>query len=119
MLLRLGFFLALAMLPTSIACAQVVRFQTSLGDFDLVLNPTSNPALQSHVDNMLHYVLSGRHDDTVINRAATFFGTPFVLQMGNFETASPAVPATENGFLPIQTFDPIQGVPARVVGLSN
>ena len=107
------------MLPTSIACAQVVRFQTSVGDFDLVLNPTSNPALQGHVDNMLHYVLSGRYDATVINRAARYVGTPFVLQMGSYETASPAIPATADGFLPIETFDPIPGVPADYIGLSN
>jgi cyclophilin family peptidyl-prolyl cis-trans isomerase len=117
---RLGFFFALAMLPASVACAQVVRFQTSVGDFDLVLNPTSNPALQGHVDNLLHYVLSGRYDDTVINRAAKYFdGTPFVLQMGGFETPGPAIPSTINGFQPIETFDPIQGVPAIQVGLSN
>jgi cyclophilin family peptidyl-prolyl cis-trans isomerase len=112
---RLGFFLALVMLPTSGACAQVVRFQTSVGDFDLVLNPTSSPALQGHVDNMLHYVLSGRYDATVINRAAR----DFVLQMGGFEALSPAIPATVNGFPTIATFDPIHGVPASDVGLSN
>jgi cyclophilin family peptidyl-prolyl cis-trans isomerase len=116
---RLGFFLALAMVPSLVARAQVVRFQTSAGDFDLVLNPTSNPALQGHVDNMLHYVLSGRYDDTVINRADTNYGFPFVLQMGSFETASATIPATVNGFQPIETFDPIQGVPASAVGLSN
>jgi cyclophilin family peptidyl-prolyl cis-trans isomerase len=117
---RLGFFLTLALLPASIVCAQVVRFQTSIGDFDLVLNPTSNPLLQGHVDNMLHYVLSGRYDDTVINRAAKESdGTGFVLQMGGFETLSPAIPATVNGFQQIETFDPIEGVPAGFVGLSN
>ena len=116
---RLGFFLALVMLPASIVCGQVVRFQTSVGDFDLVLNPTSNPLLQGHVDNMLHYVLSGRYDDSVINRAQTYLGTPFVIQMGGFETLTAAVPATVNGFATIPTFDPIQGAPAAHFGLSN
>jgi cyclophilin family peptidyl-prolyl cis-trans isomerase len=120
MLRQLGLILALAILPASIATAQVVRFQTSVGDFDLVLNPTSNPLLQGHVDNMLHYVLSGRYDATVINRAAKFGdGTGFVLQMGGFETSSATIPANVNGFRTIETFDAIQGVPAIDVGLSN
>ncbi len=112
---RLCFIFVAALLPAAVAHGQVVRFQTSVGDFDLVLNPTSNPALQGHVDNMLHYVLSGRYDDTVINRAEH----DFVLQMGGFETLSTSVPATVSGFLPIETFDPIHVVPARDVGLSN
>ncbi len=118
---RTVFFIPLVVLLTSVACAQVVRFQTSVGDFDLVLNPTSNPALQGDVDNMLHYVLSGRYDDTVINRAAKYFdgSTPFVLQMGSFETTGPTIPAKVNGFQPIKTFDPVHSVPASAVGLSS
>ncbi len=117
---RFGYFLTLVMLSATISRAQVVRFQTSVGDFDLVLNPTSNPALQGHVDNILQYVLSGRYDDTVINRAARDqAGFPFVLQMGSFETLSPAVPGTINGFQPIPKFDSIQGAPAQQYGLSN
>jgi len=95
--------------------AQVVRFQTTLGEFDLVLNPTSDPYLQGHVDNMLHYVLSGRYDNTVINRAVD----NFVLQMGAFETVTSTPPTHVSGFLPINTFDPIQGWPANNSGLSN
>lgn len=117
---RLCIILVAALLPAVVAYGQVVRFQTSVGDFDLVLNPTSNPALQGHVDNMLHYVLSGRYDDTVINRAAKEFdGSGFVLQMGSFETLGPTIPATVNGFQPIELFDPIEGAPAASVGLSN
>jgi peptidyl-prolyl cis-trans isomerase A (cyclophilin A) len=85
-----------------------------------VLNPTNNPALQGHVDNMLHYVLSGRYDDTVINRAAKDQdGSGFVLQMGSYETSSLLIPASVTGFHPIATFDPVPGVPASAVGLSN
>ena len=68
---------------------------------------------------MLHYVLSGRYDDTVINRADKESGFPFVLQMGGFETLSPTVPTTVSGFIPIEKFDPIQGAPAAFAGLSN
>jgi cyclophilin family peptidyl-prolyl cis-trans isomerase len=116
-----SFILVAALLPAAAAHAQVVRFQTSVGDFDLVLNPTSNPALQGHVDNMLHYVLSGRYDDTVINRAAKEPDglSGFVLQMGNFETLGPTVPATVNGFQLISMFDSIEGAPAQRYGLSN
>jgi cyclophilin family peptidyl-prolyl cis-trans isomerase len=111
-LLGLGFALVFA----SLAGAQIVRFKTTAGDFDVVLNPTNKPALQGHVDNFLNYVMSGRYDNTVINRA----DENFVLQMGTFKTASPQVPATVNGFTPIATFPPITGVPAASIpGLSN
>jgi cyclophilin family peptidyl-prolyl cis-trans isomerase len=65
---------------------------------------------------MLHYVLSGRYDGTVINRA----DENFVLQMGSFGTLSLDVPATIDGFIPIQAFDPVHGEPAsEIPGLSN
>jgi peptidyl-prolyl cis-trans isomerase A (cyclophilin A) len=117
---RLCFILVAALLPAAAAHGQVVRFQTSVGDFDLVLNPTSNPELQGHVDNMLHYVLSGLYDDTVIHRAArNQDGSPFVLQMGEFETPGPTMPSTQDGFQKISMFAPIQGEPASHFGLSN
>ena len=47
MMQRFGYFLTLIMLSATVSRGQVVRFQTSVGDFDLVLNPTSNPALQA------------------------------------------------------------------------
>jgi cyclophilin family peptidyl-prolyl cis-trans isomerase len=60
--------------------------------------------------------MSGRYDNTVINRA----DENFVLQMGGFKTVSPQVPATVDGFTPIQAFAPITGVPAASIpGLSN
>ena len=40
-----------------------------VGDFDMVLNPTNNPVLQGHVDNMLHYVESDNYRGSWINRA--------------------------------------------------
>jgi cyclophilin family peptidyl-prolyl cis-trans isomerase len=106
--------LALVGLLASVASAQTVRFQTNAGDFDMVLNPTGNPDLQGHVDNLLQYVTSGRYDNSVINRAAE----DFVLQLGSFKTASADVPATIDGFLPIQEFAPVQGMP-QINGLSN
>ena len=77
------------------ATAQTVRFDTNVGTFDLELNPTGNPNLQGHVDNILAYVDSGRYDLTVINRAAE----GFVMQMGGFQlTDSLELPASFNAF---------------------
>lgn len=106
--------LAIVFLLAGIASAQTVRFQTSAGDFDMILNPTANPVLQDHVDNLLQYVTSGRYDGTVINRAAE----DFVLQMGYVKTTSADVPATAAGFIPIEAFPPIAGSP-QINGLSN
>lgn len=99
----------------SIASAQVVRFETSAGDFDMVLNPTNNPLLQEHVDNLINYVESKRYNCTVINRA----DTGFVLQMGSFMPSTLRPPTTVDGFKNIATFDPIEGHPAAELGLSN
>jgi cyclophilin family peptidyl-prolyl cis-trans isomerase len=114
-IVRLLFGLGLVLVFTSSGWAQTVRFKTTAGDFDVVLNPTNKPSLQGHVDNFLNYVMTGRYDNTVINRA----DENFVLQMGGFKTSSPQVPTTVDGFTPIATFAPITGVPAASVGLSN
>ena len=115
MLHSVGLTLAAALLLSANLAAQTVRFETTAGNFDLVLNPTGNPLLQEHVDNLLQYVMSGRYDGTVINRA----DEAFVLQMGIFDVASANVPTTIDGFVPIEKFGPINGVPAFEVGLSN
>jgi cyclophilin family peptidyl-prolyl cis-trans isomerase len=115
--LRGGLVVSLApvLLVSSLACGQVVRFETSAGNFDVILNPTNHASLQGHVDNFLQYVTSGRYDGTVINRA----DENFVLQMGMFRTASSDVPDTISEFVPIEAFAPVMGVPAAEVGLSN
>ncbi len=55
------------------AAAQVVRFETTMGDFDMVLNPTNNSKLQGHVDNMLEYIERETYTGTWINRADAGF----------------------------------------------
>jgi cyclophilin family peptidyl-prolyl cis-trans isomerase len=95
--------------------AQTVRFETSAGTFELLLNPTNDPRLQGHVDNLLQYVLSGRYDGTVINRA----DEGFVLQMGSYDVLNAEMPETIDGFIRIETFPPVAGVPAAEVGLAN
>ena len=105
----------ICILGSSLASAQVVRFQTSVGDFDMVLNPTNNPLLQEHVDNLISYVEAKHYNCTVINRA----DTGFVLQMGSFMSNTLRPPTTVDGFTSIKTFDPIEGHPAAEIGLSN
>lgn len=63
------------------ATAQTVRFQTSVGAFDMLLNPTRNADLQPLVDNMLANVAAGIYKDNIINRAQE----GFVLQLGSFD----------------------------------
>jgi cyclophilin family peptidyl-prolyl cis-trans isomerase len=108
MLQRLLSALAVAALLASVASAQVVRFQTTVGDFDMVLNPTHNALLQEHVDNMLKYVNEDRYRSSWINRAAS----NFVLQMGGFYTSTKRPPLTVESLSPFFTGDPVQGVPA-------
>lgn len=104
-----------AALVASTVSAQIVRFETSVGSFDMVLNPTDRVELAPHVANLVQYVASGRYSNTVINRAAK----DFVLQMGLFQTPGPTMPPTVDGFVPIETFAEIEGVPAGEVGVSN
>lgn len=83
---------------------QTVNFQTNVGSFDIVLNPTNNPNLNLLADNFLAYVTSGRFNDTVINRAEE----DFVLQMGVFKTSSTLVSEIPSGgFSPIAAFAPV------------
>lgn len=111
MLPRLTPALALAVLLASPALAQTIRFDTNVGHFDMVLNPTGNINLQGHVDNILAYVESGRYDLSVINRAVDGNNADpsddFVLQMGGFQASFLNAPPTFASFPPIETFDPV------------
>ncbi|WP_197524679.1 peptidylprolyl isomerase [Botrimarina hoheduenensis] len=84
--------------------AQTIRFQTSVGDFDMVLNPTGNANLQSLVDNMIANVTAGVYHESVINRAVE----GFVLQMGGFRTDTVVVDRIPfEGFDPVDSFSPV------------
>ncbi len=85
------------------AMAQTVRFDTNVGTFDLELNPTGNPNLQGHVDNMIAYVEAGRYDLTVINRAAE----GFVMQMGGFQLDTLLLPDNFSDFPSVTPFAPV------------
>jgi cyclophilin family peptidyl-prolyl cis-trans isomerase len=105
--------LCVVALSTS-AIGQVVRFETTMGDFDMVLNPTNNPRLQGHVDNLLQYVEGDYYRSSWINRAD---GT-FVLQMGGFFSDTKRPPMTIVSTRPIPAFEPVEGEPG-IAGLSN
>jgi cyclophilin family peptidyl-prolyl cis-trans isomerase len=90
------------------ASQDVVRFETSLGDFDMVLNPTNNPLLFLHADNMLRYVEDNRYQSCWINRA----DENFVLQMGGFYSHTKRPPLTIDSTRSVVAFDPVQGEPA-------
>ncbi|MEM8944228.1 MAG: peptidylprolyl isomerase [Planctomycetota bacterium] len=85
------------------ANAQTVRFDTNVGNIDFLLNPTGNPNLVPHVDNILAYVNAGLYDSSFINRAAT----GFVLQFGGFSLDPLVPPASPDDFIDIPSFDPV------------
>lgn len=76
---------AVVSLVAATLSAQTIRFDTNVGTFDMELNPTGNPNLQGHVDNLISYVEAGRYNVTVINRVneVSNGGAPdFIMQMG-------------------------------------
>jgi peptidyl-prolyl cis-trans isomerase A (cyclophilin A) len=115
MISRIGLLMLLGLVCAPSAVAQVVRFETSVGDFDMVLNPTNNEFLDLHTANMLAYVNDGRYDASWINRA----DEGFVLQMGGFYSHTRRPPITIASTRPVATFDPVLGFPTELTGLSN
>lgn len=87
MLTRIGLATVLALLTTTGAFAQTMRFNTSVGSFDMELNPNNDANLQPLVDNIVAYIGLGKYHFSSVNRAADGnAGTAddFVLQMGGF-----------------------------------
>src|SRR3954463_4472171 len=108
MISRLGIAVAICLCMAGSAAAQVVRFETTMGDFDMTLNPTHDTRIQGHVDNFLRYINSDRYLGSWINRAAS----DFVLQMGGFFSNTKRPPLTINSTMPVAAFAPVTGVPA-------
>ncbi len=100
---RIGCAAVLLLILQTGAAAQIMRFDTSVGSFDMELNPTNDANLQPLVDNIVAYIGLGRYHYTAINRAAD----GFVLQMGSFL----GFPPTQNDFLgllqEIRRLDPV------------
>lgn len=100
------------------AAAQTVRFDTNVGSFNVVLNPTNNPDLQDHVNNFLGYVALGRYHFAAIHRDPDIDTNPdpdpnevnnedFVLQMGGFSGFPGSTDAFDQLFPAIARFDPV------------
>jgi cyclophilin family peptidyl-prolyl cis-trans isomerase len=105
-----------ASLVSTANAQSLVRFETTVGNFDMVLNPTNNVLLDEHVDNLLRYVEEGKYNGSWINRAAE----NFVLQMGGFYTHTKRVSSTIENTRNVTPYDPIEGFPASTItGLSN
>ena len=100
------FVLSLSLVPTTLA--QTVRFDTNVGNIDLVLNPTNNGNLDQHVDNILRYVESGRYERVVINRAHDndddITANDFVMQFGGFFLSDPIF-SSFDAFGTVEAFD--------------
>ncbi len=116
MISRIAFALVFGLgLVGSAAAQHVVRFETTVGEFDMVLNPTNNPALEDYANNMLDYVEANKYRASWINRA----DTGFVLQMGGFYSHTKRPPPMIDSVRSVVPFDPVLGVPAAITGLSN
>ncbi len=96
--------LAIAATLVASANAQTVRFQTTVGTFDMILNPTNNDDLQPLVDNMLANVAAGIYDENIVNRAPE----GFVLQLGSFRIDPAEIANVSTGvFESNEGFDPV------------
>lgn len=94
MLTRIGLATVLALLTTTGAFAQTMRFTTNVGSFDMELNPNNDANLKPLVDNIVAYIGLGKYHFSAVNRAHEGnAGTAddFVLQMGGF-MGFPTVP---------------------------
>ncbi|RMF78576.1 MAG: peptidyl-prolyl cis-trans isomerase [Nitrospirae bacterium] len=65
----------------------MVRFETTLGDFELTLFPAAAPG---HVENFLTYVTEGFYDGTLVHRVVP----GFVIQGGGYTPGPVPKPAT-------------------------
>ncbi|TWT95858.1 Peptidyl-prolyl cis-trans isomerase B [Botrimarina colliarenosi] len=96
--------LALVLAFAAASPAQTIRFQTSAGAFDMLLNPTGNADLQPLVDNMIANVGAGVYHNSVVNRAVD----DFVLQIGSFQADSALLgDVPQFGFDSTKSFDPV------------
>jgi peptidyl-prolyl cis-trans isomerase A (cyclophilin A) len=68
----------------SSAHATVIRFETTLGNFDVNLHEESSPVT---VDNFLSYVTNGALDGTIVHRKVT----DFVIQGGGYTTTGASI----------------------------
>ena len=94
MLLRFCSTVVLGSLLCVSASAQTVRFDTNVGNFDVVLNPNGLTELLGHVDNFLAYVDGGFYNNLLIHRSPD----NFVMQLGRFQIGSIFPPNASSDF---------------------
>ena len=100
---RLGGAAVLLLILQTGAAAQTMRFDTSVGSFDMELNPTTTPTCSRWSTTSSAYIGLGRYHYTAINRA----DEGFVLQMGGF-LGFPPTPEDFLGLLQeIRRLDPV------------
>ena len=106
----LALALVSALFASTSQAGPVILFETNAGSFVMDVNPTDDPNLQVHVDNIVQYIDTNRYIGMVINRAQE----DFVVQMGGFltDTLDPASigqvgSSNENGFPRVPAFDPV------------
>jgi peptidyl-prolyl cis-trans isomerase A (cyclophilin A) len=90
--------LAVLVIVTTYAGPPIARFQSVLGDFDVILDPETAPI---SVTNFASYANRGAYDTTIIHRSTTYEPTGIqIVQGGGFELAG-------NSIEPIVTDPPI------------
>lgn len=88
---------------TSVATAQVVRFETNMGDIEVTLFADDAPAT---VANFLNYVQDGDYQNTIVHRSVP----GFVIQGGGFATSSEIL-TTLDQIQPVETDPPVVNEP--------
>ena len=112
---------ALSVLAPAIASsATIIRFETSLGDFDVQMFDASMPRT---VTNFLHYVNANKYDGSVVHRNSDTSDPvlrDFVIQGGGYYLHDPTGTATTISYTNVATIAPIADEPGGgVTGPSN
>jgi peptidyl-prolyl cis-trans isomerase A (cyclophilin A) len=117
-LLRWSLAVALsAFIPAVASAATIIRFETSLGNFDVQLFDATMPRT---VANFLHYVNSDKLDGSVVHRNSDTNGRDFVIQGGGYYLHDPTGTATTISYTNVPTIAPIADEPGGgLTGPSN
>lgn len=106
--------------PAIASSATILRFETSLGDFDVQMFDASMPRT---VTNFLHYVNANKYDGSVVHRnsdTADPVLRDFVIQGGGYYLHDPTGAATTISYTNVSTITPIADEPGGgVTGPSN
>lgn len=108
------------LMPSVAPAATIIRFETSLGDFDVQMFDASMPRT---VTNFLHYVNANKYDGSVVHRnsdTADPVTRDFVIQGGGYSLHDPTGTGTTITYTSVVTIAPIADEPGGgVAGSSN